>query len=596
MDTPSHNDSLSPRSIPDRFVYIALFALMCVVVALAWPGLKSPPFLDDLDHAAHVSNFSGWKETLGTDCFGLFRPFKNFVYYGFHRFGTPPPLLWHCLPLGLYLGAVASVFTLARRLTSSSVCGLAAAALWALSANQTTTVIWMACFNISLSVILVCLAVILYDRSWDSDRPWRVCLPACLVVSFLALISYETSLCIAPVCVALDALRKRRIFSKPAITRYVALGAVTVGFLVMRVTVGGVTNANYNNFSFDPEMPLWQLSVSAPWLMWRHFSMWFFPFGRVEFMSTYVWGKSASMLDLAAAWGFFLLLGTTWLITLRRLPLFAFGIAWFFLASFPSSNFVPLRSGPIEDYYVVVPGVGLALAVVAVLRAAFQRTATPQDASSTIGHKKLAATCLAGSLVVLKLAGVPLFWHQATLWNDPLRLYLYAAYDRPAQFQQKNLAARELIYRGDFVTAKTLVDESLADGPWYTINYLLLGEIAIRSGDYKAAAEYFDRSQSMADSSVRFREFIHIRRAKILVASGKLAEARDLLLPLLQHTEREQHYPATLMLADIYHQQGNQEKARQTLERSATIHPERLQEIQQVILQLPAQSSATPNR
>ncbi|MEK7949046.1 tetratricopeptide repeat protein [Luteolibacter soli] len=593
MDTPPHNDSLPARSIPDRFIYLGLFALMCIVVALAWPGLKSPPFLDDLDHAAHVSNFSGWKETLGTDCFGLFRPFKNVVYYSFHRFGTPSPLLWHCLPLGLYLGAVAAVFALARRLTSSAAWGLAAAALWALSANQTTTVLWMACFNISLSVILVCIAVILYDRSWDSARPWRVTLPACLVISFLALISYETSLCIAPVCVAIDALRKRRIFSKPAITRYVALGAVTVAFLIMRVTVGGVTNANYNNFSFDPQMPLWQLSVSAPWLMWRHFSMWFFPFGRVEFMSTYVWGKSASMLDLAGAWGFLLLLGATWLITLRRLPLLSFGIAWFFLASFPSSNFVPLRSGPIEDYYVVVPGVGLALAVVALLRFAFARAATTEG--SSIGHRKLALTCVACCIVVLKLGGIPLFWHQATLWNDPLRLYLYSAYDRPAQFQQKNLAARELIYRGDFTTAKALVDESLADGPWYTINYLLLGEIAIRSGDYKSAADYFDRSQSMADSSIRFGEFIHIRRAEILVAEGKFAEARDLLLPLLQRPDREQHFPATLMLADIYFRKGDLEKARQTLEKSAAMHPDKRDEIAKVMLQLAPQSSAAPS-
>ncbi|MCW1924154.1 tetratricopeptide repeat protein [Luteolibacter arcticus] len=589
MTNPPTTDSLPAQRIPDRFIYIALFAVMCAVVALAWPGLRSPSFLDDLDHAAHVTHFSGWKDTLGTDCFGLFRPFKNIVYYSFHRFGTPPPLLWHSIPLGLYLGAVAAVFALSRRLTSSSLAGLAAAALWALSATQTTTVIWMACFNISLSVILICLAVLQYDRSWDSARPWAGRLPACLVLTFLALVSYETALCIAPVCVATDVLRKRRLFSKPALLRYAALAAVTLGFLVLRHQLGGVSKANYNNFSFDPEMPLWKLSVSAPWLMWRHFSMWFFPFGRVEFMSTYIWGKSASMLDLAGAWGFFLMLVAAWGFTLRRLPLFAFGIAWYFLASFPSSNFIPLRSGPIEDYYVVVPGVGLAIAVVALLRAARGWIATPQG--SSLGYKKLTATCLVGSILVLKLAGIPLFWHQATLWNDPLRLYLAAAYDRPAQFQQKNLAARELIYRGDYVTAKQLVDESLADGPWYTINYLLLGEIAIRAGDYKAAADYFDRSQSMADTSPRFREFIHLRRAEIHVASGNLVEARDLLLPLLRRTGGEEHYPATVMLADIYFRQGDREKARKTLEKSATFHPQKRGEIEQLMLQLASQTS-----
>lgn len=589
MDTPPHDDSPPAQRMPERFAYIALFALMCIVATLAWPGLKSEPFLDDLDHATHVTTFTSWKDTLGTDCFGLFRPFKNFVYYGFYRYGTPPPLLWHCLPLGIYLGAMAAVFALSRRLTASSGYGLAAAALWSLSANQVTTVIWMACFNISLSVILLCIAVILYDRSWDSSRPWAVCLPACLIVTFLALISYETSLCIAPVCVALDALRKRSIFSKPAITRYIALGTVTVGFLALRFSVGGVSNANYNNFSFSPDMPLWQLSVSAPWLLWRHFSMWFFPFGRMEFASTYVWGKSASMLDLVGGWGFFLLLVGVWLFTLRRLPLFAFGIAWFFLASFPSSNFVPLRSGPIEDYYVVVPGVGLALAVVALVRAARSALATRKN--SSLGLKQLSVTCLAGFIILLKLANIPFFHHQAGLWQDPLQIYLSVAYNRPAQFHQKTLAAQELIERREYQAARTLLDESLSEAPWHTINYMMLGEIAFQAGDYQTAWKDFELGQQMVKTGIRYKEYFCSRRGKMLLAAGKFAEARDMLMPVLQRPASEQHYAATLILADIYHQQGDQEKARQTLEKSASLHPEKRSEIERVMLQLPSPDS-----
>jgi tetratricopeptide (TPR) repeat protein len=590
MTNPPCNDSLPTQRIPDRVVYLALFALMCAVVALAWPGLRSPSFLDDQDHVAHVANLSGWKDTLGIDAFGMFRPFKNIVFYAFHRFGTPPPLLWHCIPLGFNFAAIAAVFALSRRLTFSSVAGLATAALWALSATQTTTVIWMSCFHISLSTCLLCLAVLQYDRSWDSARPWAVRLPACLVLSFLAMLSYETSVCFAPLCVATDVMRKRRIFSKPALIRYAALAALTLGYIALRFQAGSVSNATANNLGLDPEMPLWQLSVSAPWLLWRHFSMWFFPFGRLEFMSTYLWCKSASMLDLAAAWGFLLLLIAGWLFTLRRLPLFSFGIAWFFLASFPSSNFIPLQSGPIEDYYMVVPGVGLALAVVALVREARKWIATPQEES--LGARKLAATCLVGSILLLKLAGIPFFWHQASLWNDPLRLFLSAAYDRPAQFQQKNLAARELVYRGDYVPAKQLIEDSLADGPWFTNNYLLLGEIAMRSGDYKAAAGYFDRSQSLADSSPRFRDFIHLRRAEILLASGNLVEARDLLLPLLRRTASDEHFSATLMLTDIYFRQGDREKAQKTLEKSAAIHPEKHGEIEQMMLQLASRTPA----
>ena len=594
MNQPPHKDSLPSGSFPERFVYLALFLLMGVVVALVWPALTLPPFLDDKDHLSHVAGFRGWKDTIGIDCFGLFRPFKNIVYYSFHRLGSHSPFLWHCVPLGINLAAIAAVFARARRLAGSPVTGLIAAALWALSTTQATTVIWMACFNISLSAMFLCLAVLQYDRSWDTDRPWAVRLPVCLILSFLALISYETALCVAPVCVALDVFRKRQIFSKPALIRYAALGALTLGFLILRYKVGGISKVNYSNFNLDPAMPAWQLSISAPWLLWRHFSMWFFPFGRLEIMSTYVWGKSASMLDLAAAWGFLVALGAVWLIALRRLPLLAFGIAWFFLASFPTSNFIPMRSGPIEDYYLVIPGVGLALAVAALIRTT--REWMVRAPGSAAGHKQLIATCLVGAILELKLAGIPLFRHQASLWKDPLQLYLSAAYGRPGQYQHKNLAARELISLGDYATAKKLAEESLADGPWYTINYLLLGEIAMRTQEYQAAAHYFELSKPMADSNASFREFIQIQQARILVASGKLAEARDLLLPLLQRPNSEQHFQATLVLADIYIKQGNPEKARQTMEKSVALHPEKSGEIEQVILRLGTPSPTPPGQ
>jgi len=594
MDNPPCNETLPPRSIPEHFIYIALFVVMCAVVALAWPGLKSEPFLDDMDHAAHVATFTGWKDTFGPDCFGLFRPFKNVVYYAFHRFGTPPPLLWHCIPLGLYLGAAAAVFALARRLTSSPAAGLAAAALWALSATQVTTVVWMACFNISLSVILVCLAVIFYDRSWNSPRGWSAWMPACLAVSFLGFVSYETAVCIPPVCVAVDAFRKRRHFTKEALVRYAALGVVTLGFLALRAAAGGVSKTN-NNLAFDPDMSLWQLSLSAPWLMWRHFSMWFFPFGRVEFMGTYLWGKSASMLDLAAAWGFVLLLVAAWLFTLRRLPLLAFGLAWFFLASFPSSNFIPLLSGPIEDYYLVVPGVGLALAVVALLQAAFARTARAEG-STQGGIKNLILTCVAGFIVLLKLAGIPLFRHQATLWNEPLRLYLFAAYDRPAQYQHKYQAAQVLLKQGQTEAAKTLIEEAREVVPWHFINYILLGEVAFQSGNYHEAAANFDRAEATAKMSIRHLEYFRLRRSEMLFLSGKPAEAREKLMPLLQRPSSEQHYPATLLLAEIYNLQGDPEKARQTLEKSAAIHPEMRDHIAQVMVRFAPKNPAPTNQ
>ena len=115
----------------------------------------------------------------------------------------------------------------------------------------------------------------------------------------------------------------------------------------------------------------------------------------------------------------------------------------------------------------------------------------------------------------------------------------------------------------------------------------MLGEIDFQAGDYASAWKNFDLAQPMAKTSIRHKEYFLLRRGKILLAAGKFAEARDMLMPLLQRPAGEQHYAATLILADIYYQQGDQQKARQTLEKSASIHPERRNEIEQVMLQLP---------
>ncbi|HEY1121582.1 MAG TPA: tetratricopeptide repeat protein, partial [Haloferula sp.] len=211
--------------------------------------------------------------------------------------------------------------------------------------------------------------------------------------------------------------------------------------------------------------------------------------------------------------------------------------------------------------------------------------------NSSLGLKQLSVTCLAGFIILLKLANIPFFHHQAGLWQDPLQIYLSVAYNRPAQFHQKTLAAQELIERREYQAARTLLDESLSEAPWHTINYMMQGEIAFQAGDYQTAWKDFELGQQMVKTGIRYKEYFGIRRGKILLAAGKFAEARDMLLPVLQRPASEQHYPATLILADIYHQQGDQEKARQTLEKSASLHPEKRSEIERILLQLPSPNS-----
>jgi hypothetical protein len=427
---------------------LMLVGLCLLVTYLAWPGMRSGLILDDLGEMDHVSNFRSWKDAFESDPFGLFRPVKNLLYYYFHLRGLPSMLTWHWINLGTYLVSILSVHCLMRHVSGSVKWGFLATVLWATSATQASTAIWMSCVNISLAMILTCGALIAYDRSWEEGARQSRFVMA-LFLAFTAQVSYETAVCIAPLCVLLDCFRGRSPFSRKAVLRYLALGIVTLAFLLIRKSCGAIHTTAGKNLGFDPAMPNWQVAVSAPWFVWSHFLMWVSPFGRVEFLSTYVWGVSASPLELALSWLFLVLLVAATGFFWRRLPMVAFGLGWFLFAGFPTSNLIPIRAGPVEDYYLVFPSVGLALAMTGLLQAGLARLAVQGNAGKL--RTVIQPTLLIFAILVVLLsrgAGLQLFRPQANLWNVPTALYLVCAETRPAQFMAKALAARELMNEG----------------------------------------------------------------------------------------------------------------------------------------------------
>jgi hypothetical protein len=538
--------------------------------------MRSGLILDDLGEMDHVSNFHSWKDAFESDPFGLFRPVKNLLYYYFRLRGLPSMLTWHWINLGTYLVSIFGVHCLVRRISGSVKWGLLATALWATSATQASTAIWMSCVNISLAMILTCGALIAYDRSWEEGARQSRFVMA-LFLTFTAQVSYETAVCIAPLCVLLDSFRGRSPFSRKAVLRYLALGIVTLAFLLIRKSCGAIHTTAGKNLGFDPAMPNWQVAVSAPWFVWSHFLMWVSPFGRVEFLSTYVWGVSASPLELALCWLFLVLLVAATGFFWRRLPLVAFGLGWFLLAGFPTSNLIPIRAGPVEDYYLVFPGVGLALAMTGLLQAGLARLAVQGNVGKLRTVLQPALLIFAMLVVLLSRgAGLLLFRQQANLWNDPTALYLVCAETRPAQFMAKALAARELMNEGHLESAKTLALEAENEGPWQFISPLLLGTIASREGDWRTTDEWFQ----IACERAGYREYIvhycHLLKAKALVDHrNDFPKAREELLVVLQNPKARYHFDATLMLAGFYSAEGNIEKAVRTLDKSQAFHPDK---------------------
>ncbi|TAE77369.1 MAG: hypothetical protein EAZ65_02565 [Verrucomicrobia bacterium] len=570
----------APTAPWNRSEVILLGCLLALIWLLARPGMTAPLLLDDHETLSHVSSFQSWRDALKPDCFGVFRPVKGLLFYHFHLHGIPPLPTIHSLVLGAYLLATISIHCLFRHLLGCWRWGLLASFLWATSATQTSTAVWLSCINISVAILFACPAILFHQRSWHRQTSRSLSL-ACVFL-LLSLASYETALCIAPACLLIDRFRGRNLLSKPALARYLALGTTTLAYLALRASSGAHHDAHATNVGFDPDMPAWQLVASAPWLLWRHFSMWLMPFGRIEFVSTYIWGLSAPLHELAAAWGFLIILITTVFLTHKKAPLVSLGIALFLVASFPTSNLIPLWVGPVEDYYLVFPSIGLAVALVGIAR----KIITLRKAHRTSSAALTFSTSLLGSLLLWRMATMLLFWPQAKLWTDPIQLFVRTMDSRPAQFNCKTLIARELLLGGEYQLSKELALESIREAPWQPSTHSVLGELAIQDGDDALALTHFEECLRRVETG-NLHDFAKLRRAAILMKNPLQRDnARTDLLEILSRPASDFHYDATRVLTSLYLADTKPEKALRTLERSLTLHPEKAADLHPVILNL----------
>jgi tetratricopeptide (TPR) repeat protein len=273
-----------------------------------------------------------------------------------------------------------------------------------------------------------------------------------------------------------------------------------------------------------------------------------FPPGNQEFLGSYQWGKSATTSDLVMSW--ILLAGFPVLaFALRRkVPLAAAGLVWFLLAAAPSSNFLPTYSGPIEDYYLTIPSIGLALAIVAVIR----RLATLEHPDPSLSR---AGLIFAIALAIWRVGLVPLVPLQAAMWKEPVRLLLQSYAVRPGQYLNGALAARELYLAGRDEEALKLLGEIERKPHSYAVAPMVEGFIHLRASRLDEAMECLEEA------------IILLRRGK------ELDRARELLLPVLDHGFDEMRVRAIHLLAEVSLAKGDRAKAVETFRKGKQLYP-----------------------
>jgi tetratricopeptide (TPR) repeat protein len=344
-----------------------------------------------------------------------------------------------------------------------------------------------------------------------------------------------------------------------------------------------------------------QVSFSSGYLLVDHLLWWLFPFGRQNIMGAFVWGKTATAMELAASWLGLALLAVLAFRFRRSLPLVSFGLAWFVVGMAPTCNLIPVQNNPFADYYMVLPSLGLAVAFIAVARRGWEIVHGSAEAAGPAGVAALIALIGLGGL---RAAAVVESFVWARAWNSPPELYARSVDGRRYSFASRTNLARLLKERGYLEEAEALARESMREAPWYEMSYNVLGDIARESGQYEEALRLFEEAARVQPGSAypilagaylldehldqparareryqsllalpwnRYSEEAAVMLSRRLALDGAVAEAIGVMETALEKVpnSRTLHYN----LGRAYAQAGDDEKARIHRETAARLQP-----------------------
>ncbi len=445
---------------------------------------------DDPGELDFVRSFSVLRLLTGFDTFGLFRPVKNALWLVFSRL-EPFGVEWcHVFAIAVGILSFFPVRALCRRVSGNDWKALAAAAIWLLSPTLVSCVAWLSCLNIQVMVSFAALAIVFHDKALDGGafRPSRTA--AACVLLFLALVSYECAVAVAPILLAFDwILRPERLRNRRAWIPHAFYWTVVFLFLVLRHFSGAVGQAGGRWI----EATRGQLIVSSPWFAMQHLASWFWPFGRFSVGGSYVWGEVSPAVLAACAVTGGSVLALAFVLRKRR-PALSFSVLFAVLALAPVCNCLGLGNGPYGDYYLALASVGLAAGSVEIA----------WWLAEARGRWRIPALSAVAAFALVRAAAVPEAARWAHLWTSDDLAFAEAARNFPDSLQNRcgsifGLMAEErwddVLSVGNRIEQKVGPDSPRMAGVYYSRFAHALGV----TKDRKTATEMLDRFAAVTD-------------------------------------------------------------------------------------------------
>jgi hypothetical protein len=483
-------------------------ALFVVIVVLYAPALGHGLNLDDLEQIRHVQ-LTGPTELQGYD--SHFRPMKNLYFYASLQAFGETFWRWRVLGLAVFLVHMIAVQRYVERMIGSPRQAMAATAVYGLLAVNSAVVVWLSAFHIMVYALFTIVALDSADRAGDGRPGIRY--GVSLAAFALSLLSYEAAVTF-PVLLALQSWLRRRAYRNRAAYAYLAgVALLVIAWLVLRLRTGARTIAGVENLAMPPGESWWLTLNAARYVMlhayhvlnpWTTFGV------RVPDL------PAEHAVAAVGAWAVLIAAFVAAIWSLRRGPsTVAWGFLFFLSGIAPMCNFIPVGSGPVADYYLFLPSLGLVVSGLGLVHALLARQRSNPVRAAVWLVVVLWAVVNVGSTARQRIPA----------WKDPLSLVGHAHDLYGDSFYHRFLTARLSAGRGSYREAVREYAAALEQAPYHEPSQAGYVVAAINARDLNAAEGGLDRWSPVTEQP---RETLRVCRAFVLEARGRIPAAAEI--------------------------------------------------------------------
>lgn len=448
----------------------------------------------------------------------IYRPLVALSFALNYRLNDGNPAPFHAVNIALHAACGLVLYWFLCLTFGDSLFSFFASLLFTLHPVQTEAVSWISGRGNPMFLLFLLLAMICY-RKWSTTARGSYYILS-LVFAVLSLLAKEMAVVLPVLLVVYDFFVNRPLSGawKRRLLAVLPFFAFSLLYVATRHLVLGVTQ----------QIGYWG---GSPWTAFLTMTKGVVYYLRLMFvprplMVEYMMPLAYSLFQTTVMLSILIILSIAgvWVVSCRREPLIAFGIAWFFASLIPVSNVVPLQA-IINERFLYLPSIGFAviLAFPLLMRQSLSRRA--------------AGAALAALSTIALCYGLLTFDRNRD-WRDSLSLWTASVRDSPAGPTSRYNLGLELYNRGRYVEAVEHLQLACRLQERFPSAHGALGNTYFALGKLEDAIREYEVGLSQAPDDDRMRRNLAVawyEKGKAHANRGEINMAVNCLLTSLRY-------------------------------------------------------------